>query len=87
MWSSDSVFTPDSEYDDQESYDALEPFIWPKTGLGQPTQFWKKIFKTRWICLVKHLFCQTNPISNSEDGSMNWYTGNLLLKVEWFPIS
>ena len=39
--SSDSVFSSDSGYGFLKSKDALEPFIWPKTGLGQPTQFEK----------------------------------------------
>ena len=41
LGSSESGFSPDSEDVFENSLDAIEPFIWLKTGLGQPTQFWK----------------------------------------------
>ena len=44
LCSSDSVFSPDSEYGFGKSYDALEPFLWPKNW-SRPTYaiLWKNL--------------------------------------------
>ena len=53
---SDSVFSPGSKYAFHKSDYALDPFIWPKMGPGQPTQIWKYVGKQSLMTQMKSLF-------------------------------